>query len=119
MPVRACAALPRVRTGRVTQEPGGRYDPVGLPADRRYLVPVDVAVQAHADPAAVPDVGWPEEPVGLGSGQLLLGARGRRAPQVREPVVVVPVRPQHHELPPGEERWRAVTGSLLATGQAC
>ena len=59
----------------------GRDVPVGVPHDLGDLVPVGVAVDAHADPAAVPDVGRAEELRGLRD-ELLLRA-GRRGHQKR------------------------------------
>src|SRR5690606_32970478 len=47
---------------------------VGVLAHLGDLVPVDVAVEAHPDPAAVTDVGRAEEPVGIGAYELLLRA---------------------------------------------
>jgi len=87
----------------------GSYYPVSFPADPRHLVPVDVAVEADPDPAAMADIRRPEKPVRFRARQFLLGTRRRRAPQVREVSLVVPVRPQHDELPPNEERRRTVT----------
>ena len=64
----------------------------------------------------VTDVRRPEEPLGVAGHQLLLGTRRRRAPQVRELDVVVPVLPQRHEgllapYEPGRAPWlsRSVT----------
>ena len=76
---------------------GGGDDAVRVLAQFRDLGPVDVLVKPDADPAAAADVGRPEEPGGLGRGQLLLRARRRRAPQVRELAGVMAVRPQRHE----------------------
>lgn len=90
---------------------------MGFPADLRHLTPVNVAVQAHADPAAMANVRRPEEPVRLRTRQFLLDTRRRGTPHVREPVVVMTARPQHDELPTGEERGGTVARSLLAAGQ--
>lgn len=88
-----------------------------LLADPLHLFPVDVPVQPDPDPAAVADVRRPEEPAGFRDRQFLLGAGWRGAPQMRELMVVVPVGPQHDELPADEERRRAVTLTLLAARQ--
>ncbi len=66
---------------------------MGFPADLRHFVPIDVAVEANPDPAAMTDVRRPEEPIGLGPCELVLGTRGRRAPQMGEAIIVVPVWP--------------------------
>jgi hypothetical protein len=87
----------------------GSYHPVGFLADPRYLVPVDVAVEADPDPATVADIRRPEESVGFRARQLLLGTRRRGAPEVREAGLMVPVRPQHDELPADEESRRTMT----------
>src|SRR2546430_479942 len=73
---------------------------VGLLTDRRDLVPIDAAVEPHADPSAAADVRRPEEALRLGLHQLLLHARRRRAPQVWEVVGVMAVLPVRHERRP-------------------
>ena len=115
----------RQRPGLVIElgyQSAGRDHAVRVLAELGDLGPVDVAVEPDADPAPVPDVGRPEEPAGVRRGQFLLGPRRRGAPQVRELVVVVPVRPQLHEgaLVPDEPGRRAVTGPFgdLRQGQA-
>jgi len=90
---------------------------VGVVADAGHLIPVDITIEPHADPATVAHVWRPEEAVRFRPRQLLLSARRRGAPQVREQVVVVPVGPQHDKLPAGEERWRPVTRPFLRTRQ--
>jgi hypothetical protein len=90
---------------------------MGLGADAGHFAPVDVTVQPDADPAPVADVRGAEEPLWLRARQLLLGSRRSGAPQVRELVVMMPVRPQHDELPPCEERRGPVAGSFLGARQ--
>lgn len=72
------------------------------------LVPVHVTVEPNADPPSASDVGRLEEPVRLLGHELPLGAWWRCAPQVREVVDMVAVRPQHDELLLDEEGRRAV-----------
>jgi hypothetical protein len=90
---------------------------MGLGADAGHLIPVDVAVQPEPDPAPMAHVRRPEEAVWFRARQFLLGAGRRGAPQVREPVVVVPGRPQHDKLPPDEERRGPVARPFLRTRQ--
>src|SRR5512140_2902688 len=82
-------------------QPRGRDDAVGVLAELGDLGPVDLAVdlavEANADPAAAADVGRPEEALRVGGGELLLRSGRRRAPQVRELIVVMAVGPERHE----------------------
>src|SRR5262249_1701801 len=71
----------------------GRIRVLDRPCD---LVPVEAAVQVHADPAAVTDVRRAEVVLGLALHQRLLHPGRRRAPD-REPAVVVMVVEVHHE----------------------
>ena len=89
--------------------PGGHA--VGVREQLTHLVPGDVTVEPDADPASMADVRRAEVPVG-GRDEGFLRARFGRAPQVRELVVVVPVRPEHRELLADEERWRTVAELL-------
>ncbi len=92
---------------------------VGVLADPGDLVPVEIDVEADADPAAAADVRRAEEPVRLGFDQRLLRAGRRRAPEVREVVAVVAVVPQLHEhlLVADEPRRRAVARPLGHLGE--
>ena len=67
-----------------------RHHAVGVLAQLRDLRPVDIAVEAHADPAASANVGRPEKPVRRAGDKLGLRARRRGAPQVRKLIVMVP-----------------------------
>jgi hypothetical protein len=114
-----------VRTSLAVQkggQPGGRDDAVGVLAELGDLGPVGVAVEADADPAAAADVGRPEEALRVGRGELLLRPRWRRAPQVRELVVVMAVGPERREgaFAADEPGRRAMAGPLgdLGQGQA-
>lgn len=90
---------------------------MGRPDDAGDLVPLQVAVEAHAQPAAVADVGRPEEPLGVGLDHRLLGADRGRAPQRQRPVAVV-VIPDLRELAPADEPGgRAVAQTLLGSRQ--
>jgi uncharacterized protein YndB with AHSA1/START domain len=97
----------------------GSDRPVRVLAQLRDLRPVDLHVEADADPAASAYVRRVEEPAGGGRDEFGLRARQPRAPQVRELVVVVARRPQRDErlLVPHEERRRAVAGALGHLGQ--
>ena len=76
---------------------------VGVLADGCEFVPVDLPVQADTDPSPPANVGRPEETSRLGRHEFLLRAEGRRAPQMRELMIMVTVTPQHHELLAHEE----------------
>jgi D-amino-acid oxidase len=95
---------------------------IGVLAELGDLGPVDVAVEPHADPAPVADVGRAKEAAGVRRSQFLLGSGWCRAPQVREMVIVMAVGPQRHEgaLVPNEPGRGAVTGPFgdLRQGQA-
>src|SRR4051812_15439235 len=56
-------------------EAGRSHGPVRLRADGLDLIPVDVAIEAHADPAPAADIGRAEEAVGFGRRQFLLRTR--------------------------------------------
>ena len=74
-------ALDRVR--RAVEEPDeGRRgdDAVGVLAELRDLIPVDLVQQAHPDPTPVPDIGRPEEDCRVTGDECRLGA-GRGGPQ--------------------------------------
>jgi hypothetical protein len=90
---------------------------MSLRADGGHLMPVDVVVQPDPDPAPMAHIRGPEETVWFCARQFLLGARRSGAPQVREPVVMMPGRPQHDELPAGEEGRGSVARSFLGAGQ--
>ena len=121
-----CAAeITRAVLGVIVElggQPRGGCDAIGVLAEFGDLGPVDGAVEADADPAAAADVGRPEEALRVGRGELLLRSGRRRAPQVRELVVVMAVGPECHEraLAADEPGRRAVTGALgdLGQGQA-
>jgi len=56
-------------------QPGWSDGPVGVLAQLSDLGPVQVAVEADADPSPVADIRWPEEPAGLGGNEFVLGGR--------------------------------------------
>src|SRR6516225_3825971 len=93
--------------------------PVGVPAQLSDLGPVQVAVEADADPSPVADIGRPEEPAGLGGDEFVLGSGRARTPQVREVMIMVAGGPQRDEraLPPDEPGRRAVAGPFGHLGQ--
>src|SRR5687768_13289228 len=61
---------------------------IGIEDDVTQLSPVDGDVNVDAEPAAVADVGWPEETLRGGGDQRFLRTLGRCTPE-REAVVVV------------------------------
>jgi hypothetical protein len=86
--------------------------------DAGELVPVDVVVQKHAEPAAMTDVGRPEEPLGCcGDKELLIA--GRSGAPDREAAVAVMVVQHHQEAFPvaHEEARRAVARPLARLRQ--
>ena len=118
-------AARRVRAGRAAarllHELRRRDLDVGVLEDPRELVPVKLAVEAQAEPAAVPDVRRAEEALGVGLDQHLLDAVLGRRPQ-REPPVAVVVVQDHREgaLVPDEEGRVTVAQPLarLRQGEA-
>src|SRR3954451_4992882 len=86
--------------------------------DAGDLLPVEVAVEANAEPAAVADVRRHEVVLGRGVDERMLHALGRGAPQRQAPVVVVVVV-VHDEaaLVADEEGGRAVAGALARLRQ--
>src|SRR5262249_1597217 len=100
-------------------QPGGGDDAVSVVAELGDLGPVGVAVESHANPAAAADVGRPEEALRVGRGEFLLRSWWRRAPQVRELVVVMAVGPERHEraLAADEPGRRTMARPLADLGQ--
>src|SRR5581483_9780172 len=120
--VRAAAALERARwavrgrlrlLARVRQQLLRRDGRERVLDDPRELVPVDAVVEPHAEPAAVADVGRPEEALGVRRDEQLLVPRRRRAPDAEDAVAVMVVE-QHEEaaLLADEEARRAVARPL-------
>ena len=68
------------------------------------LGPIDLDVEVHAEPAPVADIRRPEEPLGSGRNQGLLGT-GRRSKPCCSPVVVMSIG-RGHELPLPDEPAR-------------
>src|SRR5437762_3159140 len=64
---------------------------VGVGQDAGDFVPVDVDVEAHAEPAPVAHIGRPEEALGLLGDEFGLYAGRRRAPDAEDPVAVMVV----------------------------
>src|SRR5690349_17563246 len=79
---------------RLSREPGRGDSAVGLDDDLADLLPVETPVEADADPAPMPDVRRPEVALPCRDQRLLCTGR-RRAPKMRELVVVMPLCPQH------------------------
>jgi len=105
--------------GRQQSTYGRRSDgPEGIERDRVELRLVD-GEQMDAEPAAVPDVRRPEEPVRFGLEKLRLDAVGGGTPD-REPTVLVVVVQEHHEalLVADEEGGPSVAGPLGRLRQA-
>src|SRR5436190_23477099 len=95
-----------------------RHLGIGVLDDARQLVPVEPAIEADAEPAAVADVGRHEEPLRLGLDEHLLHPVAGGAPDCEATVPVVVVE-HHHERPLAahEERGRAVTRTLTRLRQ--
>ncbi len=87
------AAADRLAGRAERRQPGRRDHPVGVLAQLGDLGPVRIAVQPDADPAPAAYVRRAEEPLGRRRGELVLGPGRCGAPQVRELVIVVAVRP--------------------------
>ena len=94
-PLPACSRLPRTWPGRSPDvsparaqpwhpdqalaveegcQPGRGDGPVGVLAQFGDLGPVQVAVEADADPSPVADIRRPEEPAGVGGEEFVLGS---------------------------------------------
>lgn len=93
---------------KLQQKSSRRDDTVRVLAQCGHRVPIDRSVEADADPTAMADVRWAKVTIRSRSDGFGLGAVRRGTPKVGEGVVVVPIRPQHHELLSPEERGRAV-----------
>src|SRR4051794_15334727 len=80
------STLRRVDQGR---QPFRSHGSVGVGADGGDLAPIDLPVESNADPPPAPNVRWSEEAIGFGVDQLGLRSGWRRAPQMREVVIMV------------------------------
>src|SRR6476646_9934032 len=96
----------------------GRNLAEGVVDDAGDLVPVDVDVEPHTDPASRTDVRGYEEPPGLLVDERRLHAGRRTAPD-RQPTVALVVVEEHHErlLAAREERRRAVAQPFRRLGK--
>src|SRR6266571_6083848 len=83
------ASSPAVLAVEESYQPGGGDDPVRVLAQLSDFRPVHVAVKPDADPSPAAHIGWPEEPGGLGRGELALCPRQARTPQMRKVIRVV------------------------------
>jgi hypothetical protein len=94
-----------------------RYGPVRVFAQFGDFSPVDVAVETNADPPAPAHVRRAEKSIRRCGEQVLLSALWRGTPQMREPLFVVPIGPEHHELLSDEEGGRTVAEPFCRPGQ--
>jgi hypothetical protein len=96
----------------------GRDGRICVFGDPREFVPVESAVEPHAEPAAVADVGRHEETLRVGLHQHPLDPVGSGAPD-REAAVAVVVRQDHQKRPlaTDEEGGCAVAEALARLGQ--
>ncbi len=78
----------RPRRAERVRQPCGHDREIRVLDEARELVPLDGAVEAHAEPAALTDRGRHEEAVRRGSDQQALHSVGGRTPET-DPVVVV------------------------------
>ena len=95
----------------------GRHDLPRIANQRLELVPVDLDVQVHAEPAPVTDVRRPEEAVRRRPDQCLLGARRRGEPG-GTPVVVMAIGGRDELALPDEPARLAVAQPLGSFRQA-
>lgn len=86
-------------------------------ADVRDVGPIHVTVEAQPDPAATSDIWRSEEAPRILGNECLLRTVRRRAPRVREAIVMVAVGSAHHELLAAEERRRSVAEPLSHLGE--
>ena len=86
-------------------------------AELGHLVPVDRAVEADPEPAAVSGNGGRKTRSGAEATSSSWAPTGAAHPQVREVVVVVAAVPQHHELLADEEGRRSVAVLLGHLGE--
>lgn len=84
-----------------------RDDSVGILNQLAHLVPVDATIQPSPKPTSVTYVWRTEIPIRCNNHRLLSALRSG-TPQVRKFAVVMPMRPQHHELLTDEEAGRAM-----------
>ena len=91
---------------------------IGVLDDPGQLMPIQPAIEANAQPAAMPHVRWHEELLRIGIRQELLNAVRRRAPDREAPVAVM-VREHHQEgsLATNEKGGRAVAQALAGLGK--
>src|SRR5438132_8912177 len=115
--VRPPASFSLVSAGRL-DETRRSHLRVRVLDDSRDLVAVEAAVEADADPAAVPYIGGDVEALRVGLDQRRLHPRGCRADE-REAAVAVVAVPDGREgtLASHEERRRAVRGPLARLGE--
>ena len=71
-------------------QPGGSDSPVRVLAQLSDFRPVHFAVKPDADPSPAAHIGRPEEPAGLGRGELVLCSRQARTPQMGKVIRVGP-----------------------------
>src|SRR5829696_3401153 len=87
---------------------------VSVLEDPRELVPVELPVEAQAEPAAVPEVRRTEEPLGVGLDEHLLNAALGRSPQRERPVAVVVVQDHREGALVPDEKGRVTVAQPLA-----
>src|SRR5215217_462980 len=114
--VSPCAG--RAPLAEAVHERLGRHGDVGVLDRARDRVPVQAAIEPHADPAPMTDVRRDEVELRLRLDEPALEPVRRRAPE-REAAVAVVVVEVHHEraLAADEERGRAVAQPLLRLGE--
>ena len=80
---------------------------IGIPTHCGHLIPVRPSIEPHSQPSAAADVRRSKEPSRFSLDQLGLCACRRGTPQMGKVMIMVTVRPEHHELLAHEERGRA------------
>src|SRR5262249_8040566 len=97
----------------------GRDDAVGVDDEFAYLVPVGLAIESDAEPAAMTDIGRPEVAPRILGDQLTLRAGWGRTPEVGELVVVMAVdhESDEHTLAAYEPGRRPMTEPLSGLRQ--